>query len=259
MNLVHALILSVVEGITEFLPISSTGHMIIASTFLGIQEDEMVKLFTVAIQLGAILAVVALYWRRFVQVSIPFYRNIVIASIPAAILGLSFEKQIDRALGNPLVVVITMVLGGFILVGIDSWIVPPPDSETKPITPKASFVIGFFQCLAMIPGTSRSASTIIGGLTQKLTRRQAAEFSFFLAVPIMFGATGLKLWKGRHLLTPDSIQLLIICNVIAFVVAAVVIKAFIGYLSRHGLKAFGFYRIVAGATVFALLKWKGLL
>lgn len=251
MTWLDTILLSIVEGISEFLPISSTGHMIVTSYFLGIQQEAFVKTFTVVVQLGAILAVVVLYWRKFFQISFEFYKLLVIASLPAALIGLAFEKLIDRALGSIAVVIFSMISGGLILIGIDRWI-KPPHQEPK-ITVKKSFVIGMYQCIAMIPGVSRSASTIIGGLMQGLTRPQAAEFSFLMSVPVMFGATLLKLIKYRQLLNHDTIEILLIGNIIAFVVALVVIKMFITYLTKHGLKVFGYYRIIFGLLLIGII------
>lgn len=257
-------LLSVIEGITEFLPISSTGHMILASTLMGIEQSAVVKLFTISIQLGAILSVVVLYWRRFFSVNLAFYRNIVIGTLPAVVLGLLFEKRIDEALASPWVVVASMIIGGVVLVLLDHFKLgqKSQQQETNPsdkqnLSIGQSVSIGFFQCLAMVPGTSRSASTIVGGLIQGLSRKSAAEFSFFLAVPVMLGATSLKLWKAREFLTADIAQTLLVGNLIAFVVALLVVRGFILYLSRHGLKLFGYYRILAGLAVLVVLKWWG--
>jgi undecaprenyl-diphosphatase len=197
MDYIYAIILAVVEGLTEYLPVSSTGHMIIASSFMGIASDDFTKLFTIVIQLGAILSVVILYWKRFFQ-SWDFYFKLLVAFVPAVVLGLLFSDLIDSFLENVLVVATTLILGGFILLKVDSWFQNSEDNEDSSTVEmqKMSYLtalkIGFFQCLAMIPGTSRSGATIVGGLTQKLSRKAAAEFSFFLAVPTMLGATAKK-------------------------------------------------------------------
>lgn len=255
MNLIHVIILAIIEGITEFLPVSSTGHMIIASSVMGIAADPFVKLFTIAIQLGAILSVVFLYWRRFLQ-SVNFYLKLFIAFIPAAIFGVLFSKKIDALLESALTVGITLFVGGIILLFVDKWFNKPVIKEEKDISNLTALKIGFFQCLAMIPGTSRSAATIVGGMAQKLSRTAAAEFSFFLAVPTMFAATAKKLYdfhKEGHVFTGEEIKLLAIGNIIAFIVAMLAIKTFITFLERRGFQIFGWYRIVVGAVIIGLI------
>ncbi|MGF7041296.1 undecaprenyl-diphosphate phosphatase [Mucilaginibacter lappiensis] len=258
MNIIHVIILAIIEGITEFLPVSSTGHMIIASSVMGIAADPFVKLFTIAIQLGAILSVVVLYYKRFLQ-SVNFYIKLLVAFIPAAIFGVLFSKKIDAFLESALTVGITMFVGGIILLFVDKWFNKPTVKEEKDISYLTALKIGFFQCLAMIPGTSRSAASIVGGMAQKLTRTAAAEFSFFLAVPTMFAATAKKLYdfhKENHVFTGEEIKLLAIGNVIAFVVAMLAIKTFITFLERKGFVIFGWYRIVVGALIIGLI-WSG--
>ncbi|MBL4675663.1 MAG: undecaprenyl-diphosphate phosphatase, partial [Mucilaginibacter sp.] len=188
MNIIHVIVLAIIEGLTEFLPVSSTGHMIIASSVMGIAANDFVKLFTIAIQLGAILSVIVLYWKRFFQ-SLDFYFKLVVAFIPAAVFGLLFSKKIDALLESALTVGITLFIGGIILLFVDKWFNQADVKEEKAVDYPTAFKIGLFQCLAMIPGTSRSAATIVGGMAQKLSRKAAAEFSFFLAVPTMFAAT----------------------------------------------------------------------
>jgi undecaprenyl-diphosphatase len=250
MTISESIIIAVIEGITEYLPVSSTGHMILTQAILGIPADDFIKLFIVNIQLGAILAVVMLYWRRFFQ-SFSFYYKLLAAFIPAVVFGLLLDKAIDQMLGSVLVVGISFFVGGVILLFVDNWFKNP--SEDQQISYPSAFKIGLFQCLAMIPGTSRSAATIVGGLTQKLTRKTAAEFSFFLAVPTMFGATVLKIYKHIDLIkSPEHIKLLIIGNVVAFCVAALTIKVFITYLTKHGFKIFGYYRIILGIIIIVL-------
>ncbi len=254
MNLIDTIILSVIEGITEYLPISSTGHMIIASSFMKIAGDDFTKLFTIVIQLGAILSVVVLYWKRFFQ-SLDFYFKLLVAFIPAVVLGLLLNDVIDKLLESPIVVAISLIIGGFILLKVDDWFKANevydeqnPEAHTN-ISYLTALKIGFFQCLAMIPGTSRSGASIVGGMTQKLNRKTAAEFSFFLAVPTMFGATAKKLfdyYQAGFELSGDQINYLIIGNIIAFIVALLAIKSFIDYLSKRGFKIFGYYRIVLG-------------
>lgn len=257
MNIIHVIILAIIEGLTEFLPVSSTGHMVVASSVMGIGKDEFVKLFEVVIQLGAILAVVVLYFKRFVK-SVDFYIKLIIGVIPAVILGLLLKKQIDKWLENPLIVASAFVIGGIILLFVDNWFNKPRIREEKNIGHLTAFKIGCFQCLAMIPGVSRSAASIVGGMSQKLSRTAAAEFSFFLAVPTMFGATVKDLWdfKKKGLFdTPDfqqDIKFLIIGSVIAFIVAMLAIKSFITFLEKRGFKLFGWYRILAGVVIIIL-------
>lgn len=255
MNLIQAIILAVIEGLTEFLPVSSTGHMIIASSFMGIASDPFVKLFTIAIQLGAILSVVVLYFKRFFK-TIDFYIKLVIAVLPAVVFGVLFSKKIDALLESPQTVAISLVVGGVILLFVDKWFNKPTIHEEEEISYLTALKIGFFQCLAMIPGTSRSGASIVGGMSMKLSRKVAAEFSFFLAVPTMVGATGMKLLsffkEGNHI-SNEEIKLLVIANIVAFIVALLAIKAFIGYLNKHGFKLFGWYRIIAGLAILALM------
>ncbi len=260
MDLIDAIILAIIEGLTEYLPVSSTGHMIIASSFMKIAGDDFTKLFTIVIQLGAILAVVVLYFKRFFQ-SLDFYFKLLVAFIPAVVFGLLLNDVIDDLLESPLAVAISLIIGGFILLKVDDWfksneIEDPenPEAHTE-ISYGTAFKIGFFQVLAMIPGTSRSGATIVGGLAQKLNRKTAAEFSFFLAVPTMFGATakkGYDYYKSGFELTSDQINYLIIGNIIAFIVALIAIKSFIGYLNKHGFKIFGYYRIILGVALLVI-------
>lgn len=255
MNIIHVIVLAIIEGITEFLPISSTGHMIIASSIMNIASDPFVKLFTIAIQLGAILSVVVLYYKRFLK-SLNFYYKLFVAFIPAAVFGLLFSKKIDSLLESALTVGITMFVGGIILLFVDKWFNKPTVAEEKDISYLTALKIGFFQCLAMIPGTSRSAASIVGGMSQKLTRTAAAEFSFFLAVPTMFAATAKKLWdfhKEGHIFTGEEIKFLAIGNIVAFVIAMLAIKSFITFLEKKGFKLFGWYRIVLGAIIIGLI------
>lgn len=253
MNLIHVIILAIIEGLTEFLPISSTGHMIIAESIMG-DKGDFVKLFTVAIQLGAILSVVVLYYKRFLK-SIDFYVKLLVAFIPAAIFGLLFAKKIDALLDSALTVGITLFIGGIILLFVDKWFNKPTVTEESQIDKPTALKIGFFQCLAMIPGVSRSAASIVGGMSQKLSRTAAAEFSFFLAVPTMFAATAKKLWdfhKEGHVFSGEEIKLLAVGNVIAFIVAMLAIKTFITFLEKRGFKLFGFYRIIVGGIIIAV-------
>ena len=255
MNTLQAIILAIIEGLTEFLPVSSTGHMIIASSFFGIAQDDFTKLFTIVIQLGTILSVVVLYFKRFFQ-SVDFYFKLFVAFIPAVVLGLLLSDFIDSLLENPITVAVSLVLGGILLLKVDDWFGNTPKEDVpETISYPTAFKIGLFQCLAMIPGVSRSGASIVGGMTQKLSRTTAAEFSFFLAIPTMLGATVKKsydFYKAGFVLTQDQINLLIIGNVVGFIVALIAIKSFIGYLSKHGFKMFGYYRIVAGIAVLLI-------
>jgi len=250
MTYLEAAIIAIVEGITEFLPISSTGHMIITERLLGIEINDFVKAFTVNIQFGAILSVIVLYWRRFFQ-SFGFYYKLFVAFIPAAILGFLFSSQIDAMLESVFVVALMLLLGGILFLFIDKWFINT-DEKREPTYTNA-FVIGVFQCIAMIPGVSRSAATIIGGMQQKLTRTRAAEFSFFLAVPTMAAASAYKLLKDYKHFNTDNIGILLVGNLVAFVVALMAIKFFITFLQKHGFKVFGYYRIVVGAVLLILL------
>ena len=251
MDIFEAIVLAIIEGITEYLPVSSTGHMIITSSFFGIAQEDFTKLFTIVIQLGTMLSVVVLYFKRFFQ-SIDFYYKLLIAFIPAVVLGLLFSDLIDALLESPLIVAISLVIGGFILLKVDDWF---GNSENTEISYTTAFKIGLFQCLAMIPGVSRSGASIVGGMTQKLSRTAAAEFSFFLALPTMLGATLKKsydYYDAGFTLTYEQINLLIIGNVVGFIVALFAIKTFIGYLSKHGFKIFGYYRIIVGIAIIVI-------
>lgn len=255
MNFIEAIILAVIEGLTEFLPVSSTGHMIITSTFMGIESGDFTKLFTVAIQFGAILSVVVVYFKRFLQ-SWEFYKKLAFAFIPTGIIGLLLKSHIDALLENVWVVATSLLLGGIVLVFVDKWFAKNETEGTEEVSYKTGFLIGIFQCIAMVPGVSRSAATIIGGLTQKLTRKAAAEFSFFLAVPTMFAATAKSIWDEKELLMKSSDNewlLLIVGNIVAFLVAYIAIRTFIAFLSKNGFKAFGYYRIILGAALIILL------
>jgi undecaprenyl-diphosphatase len=249
MGWLDALILAIVEGITEFLPVSSTGHMIIASALLGINEEAFVKIFEVNIQFGAILSVVVLYWKRFFQ-SLDFYFKLGVAFIPAAVLGFLLNDFIDDMLESVKVVAVSLLVGGIFLLFVDRIF---NKVEQQEITYKNGFIIGCFQCLAMIPGVSRSAASIIGGMALKYDRKTAAEFSFFLAVPTMFAAASYKLLKGYKDISVDDVGILVFGNVVAFFVALAAIKFFIGFLTKYGFKVFGWYRIVLGTILLVML------
>ncbi|WP_026997764.1 undecaprenyl-diphosphate phosphatase [Flectobacillus major] len=258
MSIIQSIILAIVEGLTEFLPISSTGHMVLTSSFLGIENDKFTKLFEVCIQLGAILAVVALYWKKFFDFSKwQFYVKLLLAVVPALIFGKLFDDLIDEHLGSPGFIATILLLGGILLLFVDNWFKRPTVFEEPDINNISAIKIGMYQCLAiMFPGLSRSAATIIGGMQQKLTRSLAAEFSFFLAVPTMTAATGYKLLKfikEEGSITGEQVKLLCIGNIVAFVVAVIAIKFFISVLNKYGFKYFGIYRIVVGIIILALL------
>lgn len=262
MSIVQAIILAIIEGLTEFLPVSSTGHMIIGSSVMGIAQLPFTKLFTVVIQFGAILSVVVIYRKRFIprggnlKSNFDFYKKLLIAFIPAVVAGLLFKKIIDKMLENVIVVAVALLAGGVIFLLLDKWFSRTELSgEDKIPSDKKALKIGLFQVIAMIPGVSRSAATIIGGLTQGLNKKAAAEFSFFLAVPTMFAATIKDLYdfyKDGGGIKNDEIFLLVTGNLIAFVVAILAIRSFVSYLTKHGFKIFGYYRIVVGLLILIL-------
>jgi undecaprenyl-diphosphatase len=250
-NIIQAIILAFIEGLTEFLPVSSTGHMVVAASLMDIANDDFTKLFVVAIQLGAILSVLVLYSKRFLT-GIPFYYKLCIAFLPSVVLGLLLNDIIDNLLESPVSVAVFFILGGIIFLKTDVWFQKNSDSkQTEPETMQ-SFRIGLFQCLAMFPGVSRSAATIIGGMIQGLNRKTAAEFSFFLAVPTMFAATAYKLYKYISVkgeIHAEEIKLLAIGNVVAFLVAMIAIRGFVDFLSKKGFVWFGYYRILTGLII----------
>ncbi len=262
MNTLQSIIIAIVEGLTEFLPISSTGHMIITEKALGITETDFIKVFTVAIQLGAILAVVFLYAKKFFDFKKwQFYVKLAAAVLPALVMGFLFSKKIDALLESSLTVAISMLAGGIILLFIDKAFKNPTIQSEEKVSYGKAVTIGIWQCIAMIPGVSRSAASIIGGMQQKLTRSAAAEFSFFLAVPTMLAATGYKLlkyYKERGGFTGEEIKQLAIGNIVAFIVAMLAIKFFIGFLKKYGFTIWGWYRIILG-IVLLLLIWKGVI
>lgn len=272
MDIFSSIIIAIVEGLTEFLPVSSTGHMIITEKLLGVPADDFVKAFTVIIQFGAILSVVCLYWRRFFRLNhtpapegasplrrflhkYDFYWKLLVAFIPAAVIGLAFGDVVDSLLENVVVVAVMLILGGIFMLFCDK--IFNHGSDDTVLTEKRALRIGLFQCIAMIPGVSRSMATIVGGMSQRLTRRAAAEFSFFLAVPTMLAATGyevLKLFlKGDAAVLTGNVTTLIVGNVVAFVVALLAIKFFINFVTKYGFKAFGWYRIIVGSAILIML------
>ena len=271
MNFIEAIIIAIVEGLTEFLPVSSTGHMIITESLLGVDvDDRFVNAFTVIIQFGAILSVVCLYWRKFFypetmrtkgytwwQAIWRFYLKLIVGVIPAVILGLAFNDFIESNLGNVMLVAIMIILGGVFMLFCDR--IFNKGSESTELTYERAFVIGVVQCISMIPGVSRSMATIVGGMSQRLTRKAAAEFSFFLAVPTMLGATCLELYKlithgdGNILTEGDNLAVLIVGSIVAYLVAIAAIKFFISYVTKYGFKMFGWYRILVGAVILVLM------
>lgn len=285
MSIFEAIIVAIVEGLTEFLPVSSTGHMIITQALMGIESTDFVKAFTVIIQFGAILSVVFLYWERFFRLKpikvfdkkaaegaglfgkswiwlkrliykYDFYWKLFIALLPAGVFGLLLGDYIDSLLENVLVVAVMLVIGGVVMLFVDQWFNKPGFNQE--VSWKRALKIGFFQCIAMIPGVSRSFATIVGGMSTKLNRRNAAEFSFFLAVPTMAAAAGYKMYKllkdpASAIMLKENAAVLLIGNVVAFVVAVAAIKFFIEFLTRHGFKAFGWYRIIVGSVLIVLL------
>ncbi|MBC7867001.1 MAG: undecaprenyl-diphosphate phosphatase [Gloeobacteraceae cyanobacterium ES-bin-316] len=258
MDITQAILIAIVEGLTEFIPISSTGHMIIASKALEVPDNDFTKLFTVAIQLGAILAVVVLYWKKFFDFkNIQFYLKLMVGVIPALVLGFLFSDKIDELLESTTTVAIALLAGGIVLIFVDNFFKAPVVNEEKDISFTRSFIIGIWQCLAMVPGVSRSAASIIGGMQQKLTRNMAAEFSFFLAVPTMLAATGYKLLKHYQDaggFSGEEIKLLAVGNIVAFIVALLAIKFFIGFLKKYGFRVWGIYRIAAGILLLVLIQ-----
>ena len=257
MDTIQSIIIGIVEGLTEFLPVSSTGHMIITEKILNLTENDFSKVFTIAIQLGAILAVVVLYWKKFFDFkNLKFYAKLAAAVVPALVLGFLFSKKIDALLESSTTVAISLLAGGIILLFIDNVFKNPEVDKEEDISFLKAIIIGTWQCIAMIPGVSRSAASIIGGMQQKLTRSAAAEFSFFLAVPTMLAATGYKLlkyYKDYGGFSANEIKQLAIGNVVAFVVALLAIKFFIGFLKKHGFKIWGYYRIVVGIALLILI------
>ncbi len=258
MDIVQSIIISIVEGLTEFIPVSSTGHIIIASKALNVPDNDFTKMFTVAIQLGAILAVVVLYWKKFFDFkNFNFYLKLFVGVIPAIVLGFLLGDQIDELLESTTTVAIALLLGGIILLFVDKMFKHPRIHEEKEVTFLKSFFIGLWQCLAMVPGVSRSAASIIGGMQQQLSRSAAAEFSFFLAVPTMLAATGYKLLKHYTTnggFTGEEIKLLAVGNIVAFITALLAIKFFIGFLKKYGFRVWGYYRIIVGIILLILIQ-----
>ena len=266
MSIFHALILALVEGLTEFLPVSSTAHLLFTEELLGIQQTDYVKMFTVSIQFGAILAVVVAYWKRFfINIQWTFYRVLAIAVIPALVLGKLFDDKIESVFEKPLIIAVVLILGGVVLLFIDRIFSKQAQRKDQEVSIRNGLLIGLWQCLAMMPGVSRSAASIIGGMQQGLNRKSAAEFSFFLAVPTMAAVTlysvFLKDWcyngheaKGIEMIfnSTENTLVFLIGNVASFIVAFIAIKSFISFLQKYGFKVWGIYRIVVGVILFAL-------
>jgi len=255
MTLFQSIIIAIIEGLTEFLPISSTGHMILASAAMNIHEDEFVKTFEIGIQLGAILAIALMYIKRFFR-GWTIYFKLLAAFIPTAIVGLLAYDYIKAYLFNPIVVSVSLILGGIVLIFIDKKVVNSESDlvEVEDLSYKNAFFIGLFQCLSMVPGTSRAAATIIGGVFNGLDKKQAMEFSFLLAVPTMIAATGYDLLKSDLTMTNEQISFMGIGLVVAFITAWIAVKLFLKYVSNHGFMAFGYYRIALG-ILFLIFMW----
>lgn len=267
MNTLETIIIAIVEGLTEFLPVSSTGHMIIAQSLLGVESTPFVKAFTVIIQFGAILSVICLYWKKFFyptaersgvsywRAMYDFYARLVVGVLPAVVLGLAFNDFIESNLGNVTLVAVMLIIGGVFMLFCDR--IFNKGSEDTRLTYRRAFTVGLIQCISMIPGVSRSMATIVGGMSQRLTRKAAAEFSFFLAVPTMLGATCLETYKlishgdGSLLTQGNNLETLLLGSAVAFVVAILAIKFFINYVTKYGFAAFGWYRIIVGIVIIA--------
>lgn len=268
MSLIESIIVAIVEGLTEYLPVSSTAHMIFTSAWFGNQGDSFVKMFQVSIQFGAILSIVVLYWKKFFDfTNFSFYLKLGFAVVPALVLGYLFDDMIESVLEKPAPIAIVMVLGGVVLLFIDKLFTVHEIEDEKAVSYKSAVIIGFWQCLAMMPGVSRSAASIIGGMQQKLKRTTAAEFSFFLAVPTMLAVTVysvfVKDWsymgaemKGYDMIlySKDNTTMFIVGNLVAFIVAWLAVKSFVGFLNKHGFKPFGWYRIIVGLLILIAIR-----
>lgn len=257
MNLFQSVIIAIVEGLTEFLPISSTGHIIITERLLGIPKNDFASSFAVAVQLGAIMAVVALYWKKFFDFKhYSFYIKLIVGVIPAIVLGLLLEERIDNLLESTTTVAIALLLGGIVLIFIDNFFNHPRIHSERQVSMKNSFLVGFWQCLALIPGVSRSAASIIGGMQQKMDRSTAAEFSFFLGVPTLAGAALYKMYSYYNDtggFTGEEINMLVVGNIVSFLVAMLAIKFFINFLKKHGFRLWGYYRVALGIVLLVLI------
>jgi undecaprenyl-diphosphatase len=254
MTIIQAIIIAIVEGLTEFLPVSSTGHMILTSSILGVENNAFLKTFEISIQLGAILAIVIMYIKRFFK-SFDIYIKLLAAFIPTAIVGFLAYGFIKEYLFNPMIVAVTLIAGGIVLILINRKMVSQVSKykEVEDVSLKNAFFIGLIQCVSMIPGVSRAAATIVGGTFNGFNKKQAMEFSFLLAVPTMFAATGYDLLKTPVQFTHNDIMLLLIGLVTAFIVAWIAVKAFIAFVEKHGFAFFGWYRIAVGILYLILV------
>ncbi len=253
MSVLQAVIIAIIEGLTEFLPVSSTGHMILADSLMDIQDKEFAKTFEIVIQLGAIMAVLLLYIKRFF-VGINIYTKLFVAFLPTGIIGFLAYKTIKHYLFNPFTVSVSLIIGGVILVLLDKWSEEKKSEykDIEDISYTGAFKIGLIQCLSMIPGVSRAAATIFGGVLSGFDRKQAAEFSFLLAIPTMFAASGYDLLKEKDNIHSDDIAILFIGALVAFIVAIIAVKGFIAFLTKYGFKHFGYYRIILGVLFLIL-------
>jgi undecaprenyl-diphosphatase len=264
MTIIQAIILAIVEGLTEFLPVSSTAHMKFTNPIIGVVSTPFSDMFEIVIQLAAILAVVVVYYKKFFDFTrISFYTKLIIAVIPAIVFGILLKKHIDAALSNLYFIAAVMIAGGIVFLFVDQWFKNPRIDDERQVTNVVAFKIGCFQVLSiLLPGISRSGATIIGGMSQKLTRKAAAEFSFFLAVPTMVAASAKEFWdvhkEHPDVLSRDNAMLLGISSIVTFFVAIIVIRLFIGFLKKHGFRVWGYYRIVIGLVMLFLL-WRGIL
>lgn len=259
MSLIQSIIIAIIEGLTEFLPVSSTGHMILAQSVMQIQNDEFAKTFEIVIQLGAILAVLALYIKRFF-ISINIYLKLFVAFLPTGLVGFLAYKVIKHYLFNPFTVSVSLIIGGVVLIFLDKWSERKKTNfkEVEDISYAGALKIGLIQCLSMIPGVSRAAATIFGGIFAGFDRKQAAEFSFLLAIPTMFAASAKDLWESKGLINAENIKMLLIGSAVAFAVAIVAVKGFIAFLTRYGFKHFGYYRIALGILFLSYALYTGL-
>jgi undecaprenyl-diphosphatase len=259
MSYIQAIIIAIIEGLTEFLPVSSTGHMILADSLMAIQDKEFAKTFEIVIQLGAIMAVLLIYIKRFF-VGLDIYMKLFVAFLPTGIIGILAYKTIKHYLFNPFTVSISLIVGGVVLILLDKWSAQKKSEykEIEDITYKGAVKIGLIQCVSMIPGVSRAAATIFGGVFSGFDRKQAAEFSFLLAIPTMFAASGYDLLKEKDNIHSDDITILLVGAFVAFLVAIVAVKGFIAFLNKYGFKHFGYYRIVLGVLFLVYALYTGL-
>jgi undecaprenyl-diphosphatase len=259
MSYIQAIIIAIIEGITEFLPVSSTGHMILAQSLMNVQDPEFAKTFEIVIQLGAIMAVLFLYIKRFF-VGLNIYLKLIVAFLPTGVIGFLAYKAIKHYLFNPYTVSVSLIIGGVVLILLDKWSSEKRSEykEVEDISYAGAFRIGLIQCVSMIPGVSRAAATIFGGIFSGFDRKQAAEFSFLLAIPTMFAASGYDLLKEKDNIHHDDMTILFLGAFVAFVVAIIAVKGFIAFLNRYGFKHFGYYRIILGVVFLIYAAYTGL-